>query len=157
MPNVFNTNASVALKTLERHVLTPHVSEVMEINSIFLDPPTAVDAFAAFNVEQTTTVFDGAPFNDTSNYTLNMYQLVENGFDGFLVQRSLKVPSEQFLSSSQTTLIFQPDSSKKVTFSLQILSVVMNSREQHERLVREFKSFLVFDQKSLFNESLLAN
>jgi|GEM_PF-3367410 len=144
-------NAVATLLGEEKHVLSPYQQGNLTINARFLPTPINLgEADTAFSLEQKTIVRDNVSFDDTSLHSLRMYTLYPNNFDFFLAARTLNAPSEQFKKSVVVRAVIGDATDPKFSYSITVLHFVMNSREQHERVVTAFMNFIRSDAMALY-------
>ncbi len=146
-----------AVKTLlgeEQHVVVPYQGENLNISAKFLPPPLNLgEADTAFTIEQRTVVRDNVSFDDTSIHDLRMYPLYPNNFDFFMAARTLQKPSEQFKKSVVLRAVLGDATDPNSAYSVTLLHFVMNSREEHERVVEAFTNFITADMRVLYTNN----
>ncbi len=140
----------------EKHAVVPYDSgnnaeDPMKMSFKFLDPPANTgDCDTGFLVEQFVQV--PGRFDDTTQHELKLYLMHPNNFDFFMAGRTLVAPSTQFKRSVVFRGFLTDPADASKTISTTILHFVMNSREQHERMVAAFMEFIRADMLALFNE-----
>ena len=139
----------------EKHVSDGYNIEHLTISARFLAPPiNKGESDTAFLIEQKTTVNARVKFEDISTHDLRLYQPYLNNFDFFFAARTLKAPTEQFKKSVIIRAIMQDPKDEQQTYALSILNFVMNSREQHDRVVEAFTNFIRSDFNALYAQQV---
>lgn len=137
----------------EKHVSVPYSKSPLSITTKFLKPPVNLgDADTSFLVEQRTIVDAQVKFDDVSIHNLSLYRLFSGNFDFFMAARTLKEATEQFKKSVVLRGVMRDASNPNASISISLLNFVMNSRDQHDRLVQAFTDFVVSDLKALYLE-----
>ncbi len=128
----------------------------MKMSFQFGEPPkNEGDADTTFGLQQTVDVRSAlVTFQDVSQHELKQYILHPNNFDFFMAGRTLLSPTDQF-KKSVVIRAFLPDSGDpNASLVITVAHFLMNSREQHEQLVRVFQNFLTTDVSKLYQAQL---
>lgn len=142
-----------ALLGEEKHVPASYSVEPLTIRPKFGAPvPNMGDADTAFTVEQRTIVKAAVEFDDLSTHDLKLYRMHPNNFDFFAAARTLRAPSEQFKKAVVLRGVMRDPANASGSISVTVLNFVMNSREEHERVVEAFSAFIAADLKALYAE-----
>ncbi len=137
----------------EKRVPTPYAENPLAISAKFGPPPLNTgDADTAFTVEQRTKVDALVSFDDISMHDLKLYRLHPNNFDFFMAARTLTTPSEQFKKSVVFRGVMRDPVNANASYSISVLNFVMNSRDQHDRVVDAFTKFITADFKGLYTD-----
>ncbi|MDQ3235300.1 MAG: hypothetical protein M3Q07_26110, partial [Pseudobdellovibrionaceae bacterium] len=135
----------------EKHVPAAYSVDPLTIRPKFAAPvPNLGDADTAFSVEQRTIVNAAVEFDDISTHDLKLYRMHPNNFDFFAAVRTLRAPSEQFKKAVVLRGVMRDPANPNGSISITVLNFVMNSREQHERVVEAFSAFIIADLKALY-------
>lgn len=141
----------------EKHAIVPYDSgpteDPMKMSFKFLEPPKNTgDCDTAFTLEQLVQVRTAVNFDDTTKHELKLYLMHPNNFDFFMAGRTLVAPSTQFKRSVVVRGFMTDPNDATKTLATTVLHFVMNSREQHERMVAAFMEFIRADMLALYNE-----
>lgn len=137
----------------EKHVPSPYSKNPLTIQAKFVTPALNTgDADTVFTVEQQTTVDAAVKFDDISSHDLKLYRLYPNNFDFFMAARTLNKPTEQFKRSVVLRGVMRDANNPNASYSITVLNFVMNSRNQHDRVVAAFTDFITADLKALYAE-----
>jgi len=135
----------------EKHVPTAYSVDPLTIRPKFAAPvPNIGDADTAFTVEQRTIVRAAVEFDDTSTHDLKLYRMHPNNFDFFVAARTLRAPSDQFKKAVVLRGVMRDPANPNGSISITVLNFVMNSREEHERVIEAFSAFIRADLLALY-------
>jgi hypothetical protein len=137
----------------EKRVTTPYAENPLTISAKFGTPPLNTgDADTAFTVEQRAKVEALVSFDDISMHDLKLYRLYPNNFEFFMAARTLQTPSEQFKKSVVFRGVMRDPMNANASYSFSVLNFVMNSRDQHARVVDAFSKFIIADFKVQYTD-----
>jgi hypothetical protein len=135
----------------EKHVPTPYSASPLTIRAKFGTPvENKNEADTIFTVEQQTTVRDNVSFDDASVHDLKLYLMHPNNFDFFVAARTLRTPSVQFKKAVVLRGVMRDPADPKGSISITVLNFVMNSRDQHERVIGAFSAFIRADMLAIY-------
>lgn len=146
-------NAVKALLGEEKHVNAVYKGDNLSISAKFLPPPINTgEADTAFQLEQRTTVVDKVSFDEASVHDLRLYRMFPNNFDMMMAVRTLNKPSEQFRKAVVIRGVMNDPNDPNQALSFSLLSFLMNSRNQHDRVIAAFSKFIEVDFMTLYSE-----